>query len=270
MSRGYGDYCPIAKATEVLGERWTPLILRNIYLRCHTFNEIQRGCPRMSSTLLTQRLRSLERDGVVERVPAPNGRGSRYYLTAAGQELIDVVLQMGTWGARWLELGPRDFEPETVLWAWAEFIDLDKLPAHRVVVRFDLTDRPRQQFWMLVDRPESEVCVRNPGLDEDLVVTTDSVTLTDVHRGRVGFGVALSSGRLRIEGPSALARAFPMQESGRDGGIGVHAGGNVTDCKRWWIVVTAVFAAKRRDTGISLSDEVVARSGRQRTGLAKS
>lgn len=89
--RGYGDYCPIAKATEVLGERWTPLILRNIYLRCHTFNEIQRGCPRMSSTLLSHRLRSLERDGVVERVPAPNGRGSRYYLTAAGQELTKPI-----------------------------------------------------------------------------------------------------------------------------------------------------------------------------------
>jgi len=219
MSRGYGEYCPIAKASEVLGERWTPLILRNIHLRCHTFSEIQRGCPRMSSTLLSQRLRSLERDGVVDRVPAPTGRGSRYHLTAAGQELIEVILQMGTWGARWLDLAPRDYEPDIVLWGWAKFIDRDRQPPTRVVVRFDLTDRPRERFWMLIDRPESEVCVKHPGLDEDLVVTTDCVTLTDVHRGRISFAAALSSGRMRIDGPPALVRAFPSW-----GGLSYYAG----------------------------------------------
>jgi DNA-binding HxlR family transcriptional regulator len=219
VSRGYGEYCPIAKASEVLGERWTPLVLRNIHLRCHTFSEIHRGCPRMSTTLLGQRLRSLERDGIVERVPAPTGRGSRYYLTGAGQELVEVVLQMGTWGARWLDLGPRDFEPDAVLWGWAKFIDREKVPPARIVVRFDLTDRPKQRFWMLIDRPEPEVCVRHPGLDEDLVVTTDCVTLTDVHRGRLGFSDAVSSGRLRIDGPPALARAFPTW-----GGLSYYAG----------------------------------------------
>ncbi len=219
VGRGYGEYCPIAKASEVLGERWTPLILRNIHLRCHSFSEIHRGCPRMSSTLLTQRLRSLERDGVIERVAAPAGRGSRYYLTSAGQELVDVVMRMGTWGARWLELGPRDYEPGMVLWGWAKFMDPDKLPPSRVVVRFDLTDRPQERFWMLVDRPESEVCVKSPGLDEDLVVTTDSVTLTDVHRGRLSFSSALASGRMRIDGPPALARAFLSW-----GGLSYYAG----------------------------------------------
>lgn len=219
MGRGYSQYCPIAKASEVMGERWTPLILRNIHLRCHTFSEIHRGCPRLSSTLLTQRLRSLERDGVIERVPAPSGRGSRYNLTAAGQELVEVILHMGTWGARWLELGPRDYEPEVVLWGWAKFFDSTKLPPRRVVIRFDLTDRPRQRFWMLVDRPESEVCVKHPGFEEDLVVTTDCVTLTDVHRGRMAFNAALTSGRMRIEGPPALARAFPTW-----GGLSYYAG----------------------------------------------
>lgn len=219
MGRGYGQYCPIAKATEVLGERWTPLILRNIHLGCHSFSEIQRGCPRMSSTLLGHRLRSLENDGVIERVPAPSGRGSRYYLTAAGQELVDVVLQMGTWGARWLDLGPRDYDPVTVLWGWAKFIDPDKAPPTRVVVRFDLTDRPRDRFWMLIDRPESEVCVKHPGLDEDLVVTTDCITLTDVHRGRVTFAAAISSGRMRIDGRPDFVRAFPSW-----GGLSYYAG----------------------------------------------
>jgi DNA-binding HxlR family transcriptional regulator len=209
MGKGYGEYCPIAKASEVIGERWTPLILRNIYLRCHSFSEIQQGCPRISSTLLGQRLRSLERDLVIERVVAPNGRGFRYYLTPAGQELAEVILQLGTWGARWLDLGPRDYEPDLVLWAWAKFLDPARLPPRRVVVRFDLTDRPRETYWMLVDGHESELCVKSPGLDEDIVVTTDSITLTDVHRGRMTFGVALSSGRLQIDGLPDLADAFP-------------------------------------------------------------
>jgi hypothetical protein len=95
-----------------------------------------------------------------------------------------------------------------VLWGWAKFIDADKLPPSRVVVRFDLTDRPRQRLWMLIDRPESEVCVKHPGLDEDLVVATDCVTLTDIHRGRIVFEEAIASGRMRIDGPPAPARAF--------------------------------------------------------------
>jgi DNA-binding HxlR family transcriptional regulator len=206
---GYGQYCPIAKAAEILAERWTPLIVRNIYLRAHSFSDIKRGCPRMSTTLLAQRLRALERAQVVERVAAPTGHGSRYYLTSAGQELAGVVLQMGTWGARWLDLDPGDYDAAVVLWGWSKFIDADRLPAHRVVVvRFDISD-DKHHYWMLLQRPESEVCVKNPGLDEDLVVTTDSVTLADVHRGRLDFAHAIKSGLLTVCGPPDLARAFP-------------------------------------------------------------
>lgn len=132
----------------------------------------------MSSTLLAHRLRALERAQVIERVAAPAGHGSRYYLTSAGQELADVVLQMGTWGARWLDLAPADYDAAVVLWAWAKFVDAERLPPHRVVVRFDISDDANKRYWMLLQRPESEVCVKNPGLDEDLVVATDSVTLT--------------------------------------------------------------------------------------------
>ena len=209
MARGYAEYCPIAKAAEILAERWTPLIIRNIYLRSHSFNDIHRGCPRMSSTLLAHRLRALERAQVIERVTAPAGHGPRYYLTSAGQELADVVLQMGTWGARWLDLAPADYDAAVVLWAWAKFVDASRLPPNRVVVRFDLSDDPKKGYWMLLHRPEPEVCVKNPGLDEDLVVATDSITLTGVHRGRLGFGQAAKSGRLTISGPRDLARAFP-------------------------------------------------------------
>jgi DNA-binding HxlR family transcriptional regulator len=209
MAKGYGEYCPIAKASEIIAERWTPLIVRNIHLRCHTFSEIQQGCPRISSTLLAQRLRSLERDRVVERVVDESGRGPRYFLTPAGQELAEVILELGTWGARWLDLGPRDYEPDLVLWAWAKFLDPARVPQRRVVVRFDITDRPLKSYWMLVDRPESELCVRSPGFDEDVVVSTDSITLTDVHRGKMALRLAISTGRFRIDGPRELAQAFP-------------------------------------------------------------
>lgn len=225
MGRGYGEYCPIAKAAEILAERWTPLIIRNIYLRSHSFSDIHRGCPRMSTTLLARRLRTLERAQIIERVPAPAGRGSRYYLTSAGQELADVVLQMGRWGARWLELAPVDYDAAVVLWAWAKFVDADRLPPHRVVVRFDISDDPNKRYWMLLQRPEPEVCIKNPGLDEDLIVTTDSVTLTDIHRGRLDFGQATKAGRLALSGPLDLARAFPTW-----GGLSYYA--NVTPARQ--------------------------------------
>jgi len=209
VARGYGQYCPIAKAAEIVAERWTPLIVRNIYLRAHSFSDIHRGCPKMSTTLLAHRLRDLERAGVIDRVAAPAGRGSRYYLTPAGQELAEMVLQMGTWGARWLDLAPDDYDAGLVLWAWAKCVDADRLPPQRVVVRFDISDDTNKRYWMLYQRPESEACIKHPGLDEDLIVTTDTVTLTDVHRGRLQLAQAVRSGRLAISGPLDLARALP-------------------------------------------------------------
>ncbi len=151
MSRGYGEYCPIAKASEILAERWTPLIIRNLHLDCHTFTEIHEGIPRMSRTLLTQRLRSLERAGVVTSRLNRVGRGRRYELTRSGEELAQVCLELGVWGARWLELAPSDYDPGIVLWGWKKFLALERMPDQRVVVRFDLKDRPKQRFWLLVE-----------------------------------------------------------------------------------------------------------------------
>ncbi len=219
MQRGYGQYCPIAKGAEVFAERWTPLVVRNIHLGCHTFSEIHEGVPRMSSTLLASRLRSLNRAGVIERRPNTGARGSRYYLTPAGHELVDVAMALGTWGARWLELRPADYDPYVVLWGWKKLIDPDRIPTRRVVVRFDLRDRPRELYWLLVQRPEPELCMRNPGLDEDLVVSTDSHTLTEVHRGRLALRDAIRVGKLRIDGSADMVRAFPTW-----GGLSTFAG----------------------------------------------
>lgn len=208
MRKGYGQYCPIAKGAEIFAERWTPLIVRNIHVGAHSFCEIAAGCPRISTTLLTQRLQTLERAGVVTRRANPRGRGGLYYLTAAGQELVDVALQLGTWGARWLELAPQDYDPFVVLWAWKMHVVLDRLPQPRVVVGFNLIDRPKERFWLLLQQPEAELCIKHPGYEEDLVITTDSRTLTLVHLGRLSPRAAERAGKWSIEGPPALARAL--------------------------------------------------------------
>jgi DNA-binding HxlR family transcriptional regulator len=209
VKKGYGQYCPIAKGAEVFAERWTPLIVRNIHVGAHTFSEIAAGCPRISTTLLTQRLQSLERSGVVERRAHPPARGSLYYLTPAGQELAQVAMELGTWGARWLELAPEDYDPFVVLWAWKMHVQLDRLPQPRIVVRFDLTDRRDERYWLLLQKPEAELCIKSPGYDEDLVVTTDSQTLTLVHMGRLKPAEAERLGKWSIEGLPALIRGLP-------------------------------------------------------------
>jgi DNA-binding MarR family transcriptional regulator len=162
----------------------------------------------MSRSLLSQRLATLERHGIVERRPSPSRRGWQWYLTPAGQELSDVCLALGTWAARWMALGPRDHDPAIVLWAWCRLIDSERLPERRVVVRFDLRDRPKERFWLLLDRPNAEVCVTHPGFDEDLIVVTDSRTLTQVHMGRLPLAQAIGNGTWEAQGPPELARAL--------------------------------------------------------------
>jgi DNA-binding HxlR family transcriptional regulator len=209
MRQGYGDYCPIALGAEIFAERWTPLIVRNLYLGARTFTDIHGGVPRMSRTLLAQRLVSLERDGIVERHPRPVGRGWLYALTPAGRELAEVCLALGTWGARWLDVTPRHADPAVMLWAWCHLIDRDRLPPRRVVVRFEVTGWRERRCWMLLHRDDVEVCIRPPGLDEDLVVTTDVETLARIHSGPLTVTDAIRSGRCTVTGPADLVRAFP-------------------------------------------------------------
>jgi DNA-binding HxlR family transcriptional regulator len=208
MDRGYGQYCPVAKGAEVFAARWIPLIIRNLHLGCRSFGEIHQGLPGMSRSLLSQRLVTLERDGIVERRPSPSGRGWHWHLTQAGEELNEVCMALGTWAARWMQLVPRDYDPAMVLWAWCRLLEPERLPERRVVVRFDLRDLPRQRFWLLLERPDAEVCVTHPGFDEDLVIVTDSRTLTQVHTGRLTLGQAIEAGDWEAQGPPSLARGL--------------------------------------------------------------
>jgi DNA-binding HxlR family transcriptional regulator len=204
----YAQYCPIARSSEVLAERWTPIILRNLLTGCRTFGELQAGAPGISKALLAQRLDVLEGHQIITATPAPAGRGRRYELTEKGRALKAVTDAMGAWGARWLPLEEHDVDAPYVLWATSRLVDLTRLPSSGLVVRFELEDRPRQPYWLLLRSPEAEVCSNHPGSDEDLVVRTDSETLARWHLRHITFDDASSGGRLQIDGPRRIAEAF--------------------------------------------------------------
>ncbi len=210
--RSYGQYCPISRASEILGERWTILVIRNLLLGARTFNEIAGGVPGMSRTLLSSRLRSLEDAGLVQTRPKRNRRGSEYELTEAGRGLWDVIEPLARWGRRFLELTPEHTDPSFVLWAWIHVhLRRERLPQRRVVVRFDFPDQPPhyRRFWFLVERGEAELCYVRPGFDEDLHVTARNEPFTRWHVGELAWREALRSGDIKVEGPPSLARALP-------------------------------------------------------------
>lgn len=207
----YGQFCPIAMAAEIFAERWTPLILRELYCGSRRFNELERGLPRISRTLLVQRLRALERAGVVEHRSAANGRASEYHLTAAGQDLANVVMALGEWGQRWAntELRPTDIDPDLLMWDLRRRLHTDRLPARRVVVRFDFSGACSKSYWLVLEGREASICWGDPGFDVDLLVGVDTLAFHYVWLGRLSLDDAIRKGLLVMEGPSNLVRAFP-------------------------------------------------------------
>ncbi|GIH23272.1 transcriptional regulator [Acrocarpospora phusangensis] len=195
MKKGYGQHCPIALGAEVFAERWTPIILRNLMVGCHRFSAILEGAPGLPRSVLSQRLRRLERDGVVER------HDQEYHLTESGRELTDVCLALGTWGARWREPQPSLHDPYLVLWTMSHLIEPALLPRPRVVLRVDLTDRP-ERYWLLLSVSGNEVCRENPGFEEDGVLTADTGWLLRWESGTVAPAGAT------LDGPPWLAPAL--------------------------------------------------------------
>ena len=230
--RTYGQYCPIARGAEIFAERWTPLIIRNLYLGCGSFSEILEGAPGLSRTLLSERLKQLERLGVVKSAPKPDGRGHHYELTSAGHDLFTVCQSLGEWGARWLEIAPENLDPFVALWSMCNALRRNRLPDRRVVIRFDFlarrsasrdlstearsakveggTGRPhRERYWLLIELGDTEICKTNPGLDEDLYITAEAEAFVKWHAGQLTWAQATRDGRIQLDGLPSLVRAFP-------------------------------------------------------------
>ncbi len=205
----YGQFCPVALASEVFAERWTPLILRELLVGKHRFTELRHGVGGISQSLLSQRLRTLEDAGIVERAPNPAGRGSLYHLTPAGAELEGVLDRLAIWAQRWIELRRDCLDAAPLMQAIHMSLKAEALPVGPHVVRFDFADPGQRSYWLLLQRPDSELCFHDPGPDTDMVVTTDVEALTRVFTGRLTLARALECGRMRLDGRSDLASALP-------------------------------------------------------------
>lgn len=208
----YRQYCPIARASEILAQRWTPIIIRDLLNGPTTYSKLADGAPGLSRTLLTTRLRELQRLGLVDTTPDAEGKGSLYRLTESGDDLGDVLSAIGNWGERWLEVAPEHADPGLVLNSWSKiYLATDKLPRQRVVARFDFPDQPKKgtPLWLIFDGENTEVCRKPPGFEEDLIVTAQSVALAEWHLGRTEWEDAIAQDRIKVTGLPKLARALP-------------------------------------------------------------
>ena len=212
----YGQFCPIAAACEVFAERWTPLVLRELLCGSHGFNELQRGVPLMSRTLLAQRLRELETAGLVERRAKARGRGYEYHLSRAGEELRPIIMQLGEWGLNWVypRVSKDDLDSALLMWDVRRRIRTEALPDRRVVVQFEYRGTPRgargvKHWWLVLERPEVELCLKDPGHPVDLLVRADLFAMTRLWTGELKLSDALRQQSISLHGAPALAKAFP-------------------------------------------------------------
>ena len=209
----YGQYCPVAKAAEILGDRWTMLIVRDLLTGTRHFNEFERGLPGISRGLLAERLRRLQRMGVVKKLQQENNRQrTEYQLTKAGQELETVIGALLEWGARWAfgDPEPEDLDPLLLMWWMRSRVLVERLPEQRVVVQFDFSGAATDTYWLVLTKKDVSLCLLHPGFEIDVLVTADLSTLFQVWLGRTRLAEASRDGRVEIEAIPRLVEAFPQ------------------------------------------------------------
>jgi DNA-binding HxlR family transcriptional regulator len=205
---GYGQFCPIAKACEVIGERWSILVLRELAAGSHSFNDIRRGLPLMSPSLLSTRLKSLEKHGIIVRNEKDGGVS--YALSSAGEELKPIILSLGTWGQRWVrsDLSKDDLDPSLLMWDIHRSMNTDSLPGGRTVFLFEFKEYTSKlrRWWLVVTDGEVDVCIKDPGYEVDLHVLTDVKTLTGYWMGSISLTAAQRTDKLTLMGSSQLKK----------------------------------------------------------------
>ena len=214
MRGGYVQFCPISMASEILCARWTPLLLRELLCGSIRFNDLRRGLPRMSPSLLSKRLGELEAAGVITSVTR-NKNIKEYRLTQAGEELRPLVMGIGAWGQRWVEseLSLSNLDPELLIWDMHRSLNIDPLPDQRICLQFVFSNLPktRQNYWLLID-PQSgvEACYSDPGYEVDLYADCHLRTMTAIWMGLDTVEKAVNEDRLELTGTRAIAAR--MQE----------------------------------------------------------
>ena len=205
---GYGQFCPIAKTSEVLGERWTSLIVRELGAGSESFNDLRRGLPRISPSLLSSRLKSLEDAGVLARTET--NTGIRYTLTEAGRELKPIILQMGLWGQRWArsKLTRDDLDPSLLMWDIHRTMNAGYFGDRLTTLYFEFSDYAAsfRRWWIVIREGEVDVCMKDPGHEIDLEILTDVGTLTGVWMGDISLGQTLRDKRIRTSGRTELKK----------------------------------------------------------------
>ncbi len=207
---GYGQFCPVAKAMELLDERWTVLVVRELLAGSTHFNDLRRGVPKMSPSLLSKRLQTLTRAGVVERSEV-DGR-TVYTLTDCGRELVGVVEALGAWSVRWMsDLVDKDLDPSVLMWDIRRTIALEQWPRARTVVAFRLSGAPPKSssWWLMVADGRAEVCDFDPGYEVAATVSTSLRTLSQIWRGDQSWQRALLDGSASIDASREVRHAVP-------------------------------------------------------------
>lgn len=205
----YGQFCPIAKATEILGEKWTILIIRELIMGSTRFNELQRGLSLISPTLLSKRLDSLVANGLILKKKIPGQKGYEYFATESCKELMPVIIGMGEWGMRWARsnLSEKDYDVELLMLYLKRSIVLEKLVGKETVVRFKFTDiKQYPDWWLVVRGDELDLCVNDPGKEVDVYFTSSVKTLADIWMGDNNYKKAQNNGELKIVGDPQLTR----------------------------------------------------------------
>lgn len=216
MRGGYGEFCPIAKASEVFATRWTPLVLRELMLGAHSFNDIHRGVPLMSRTLLAERLRQLEENGIVTKRAHPSAWGWEYWLTPSGEAFHDVLRDLSRWGLVHARdrLTGDDLNPGLLMWRMRKRVDVSALPERRVVVRFEFSGVPRSRttlriMWLILNRTGADICFKDPGYTVDLIVRSDIAVLVRVYLGQVDWR-EVAGKALSIDGDRRMVQQLPI------------------------------------------------------------
>lgn len=207
----YGQFCPVAKATELVGERWTLLILRELLLGTHRFNEFQRALSRISPSLLTKRLKQLECAGIIVRKAQLGHKGYDYYLTVAGKEMAPIVENLAVWGMRWArgQLSDDELDVEFLMWDIQRRLQTDALPDGETIICFIFDELNRFKSWWLVIRDGGvDLCTENPGKDVDLYITTTVRNLVQVWQGDIEMKLALHKQLIKTQGNPRLARTM--------------------------------------------------------------